>query len=312
MSFPVVFHPDYVVPMPQGHRFPMDKFRRYVDHLLSEGVIPPERIVTPVEAPEHWLELAHDPAYVMAVRQCRVPDALVRQIGFPVNAATARRARLAVGGTVLAASLALDTGIAFNAAGGSHHALRDHGRGFCMFNDLAVTTLLMIKQKTARRVLIVDLDVHQGDGTAAILAGHDAAFTFSMHCAVNYPARKRQSDLDIALDAGTGDDDYLALLKDALMQLFDQVRPDLVLYVAGVDVHVDDSLGRLALSDDGIAARDHTVIRYCLEKGCPVAVVMGGGYHPDHRLLARRHAIAAKSASALLGGQVNLNRGVGC
>ena len=297
---PVVFHPDYVAPMPPGHRFPMDKFRRYVEQLAAEGLVDPRDLVMPAEAPAGVLALVHDPAYVMAVNECRVPDDIVRRIGFPINTATSRRARLAVGGTLLAASLALDHGIAFNAAGGSHHAFPHQGGGFCVFNDLAVTATWLVREGMAQRVLIIDLDVHQGDGTAAALAGNPSTFTFSMHCGVNYPVRKQQSDLDIALDAGTGDDQYLEQLSGALPALFSTFNPDHVLYVPGVDVHADDRLGRLALTDAGLAARDRMVLECCIEAGCPVTVVMGGGYDPLPDALAARHAITARVARNLM------------
>lgn len=299
MEFPVVFHPDYVARMPAGHRFPMDKFRRYVDRLLTDGVIAADNLVTPAEAPVGVLTLVHDSAYVMAVNECRVPADVVRRIGFPITPSTSRRARLAVGGTMLAATLALDRGIAFNAAGGSHHAFAHQGGGFCVFNDLAVTSSWLVHSGAVRRVLIIDLDVHQGDGTAAMLADDARVYTFSMHCEANYPARKQASDLDIGLPAGTGDADYLARLSDKLPGLFRDHRPDLVLYVAAVDPHRDDPLGRLALSDEGLEARDHLVLEACRAAHCPVAVVMGGGYDPRADVLAARHGIAARIARTL-------------
>lgn len=301
MVFPVVFHPDYVARMPAGHRFPMDKFRRYVDRLLADGVIGADDLVTPAEAPVGVLTLVHDPAYVMAVSECRVSADVIRRIGFPITPSTSRRARLAVGGTMLAATLALERGIAFNAAGGSHHAFAHQGGGFCVFNDLAVTSTWLLQTGAARRVMIIDLDVHQGDGTAAMLADDTRVFTFSMHCEANYPARKQQSDLDIGLAPGTGDEDYLTELSEALAPLFRDHRPDLVLYVAAVDPHRDDPLGRLALSDKGLGARDRLVFEACREAGCAVAVVMGGGYDPRADVLAARHGIAARTARRLFG-----------
>jgi len=298
---PVVFHPDYVAPMPPGHRFPMDKFRRYVEHLTAEGLVQPDDLVIPAEAPAGILALIHDPAYVMAVNECRVAEDIVRRIGFPITPATSRRARLAVGGTMLAASLARDHGIAFNAAGGSHHAFPHQGGGFCVFNDLAVTATWLLREGMARRVLVIDLDVHQGDGTAVALAGNASAFTFSMHCGVNYPVRKQQSDLDIALETGTGDDLYLEHLSGVLPELFSGFDPDFVLYVPGVDVHGHDRLGRLELTDAGLAARDRMVLEYCFGAGCPVAVVMGGGYDPLPDVLAARHATTARVAHDMLG-----------
>lgn len=295
--FPVVFHPDYVIPALADHRFPIDKFRRYRDALLQGGLTTEAEIHAPAEAARDWLEMAHDPAYVTGVLDCRVPPEVERRIGFPMIPAVARRARLAVGGTLLAAGIALDRGLAFNAAGGSHHARREHGAGFCVFNDLAVAALMLRATGRARRILIIDLDVHQGDGTAAILADEPAIFTFSMHCGVNYPLRKEASDLDIALDAGVGDDAYLDALGQALPGVMTRHRPDFVFYLAGVDVHADDPLGRLMLSDAGLAARDRLVLDHCA--GLPVAVVMGGGYDRDMERLAWRHATTARVAAEM-------------
>lgn len=305
MSFPIVFHPDYVIELPHGHRFPMDKFGRYAETLRAAGLALHDAWFTPDEAPEDWLTLAHDADYVRAVLECRVAPDIVRRIGFPMTPAVARRARLAVGGTVFASWLAQEHGLAFNAAGGSHHARRQHGAGFCVFNDVAVAALLAQAEGRARRVLIIDLDVHQGDGTAQILAGEPDIFTFSMHCAANYPVRKERSGLDIELVAGAGDDAYLSLLASTLPRLFDRAWPDLVIYLAGVDVHADDSLGRLALSDQGLAAREAMVFAALKRAGTPAAVVMAGGYDPDGDRLARRHALAAQTAAQVFLAQVS-------
>ncbi len=191
-------------------------------------------------------------------------------------------------------------GIACNTAGGTHHAHAGFGSGFCIFNDLAVTAADLLARDVVQQVLIVDLDVHQGDGTAAIFADQPRVFTFSMHCGKNFPARKVPSDLDVALPPGTGDAEYLRTLRETLPRLLDRVEPDLVLYDAGVDPHADDKLGHLRLTDEGLASRDRTVMQRCGEHGIPVACVIGGGYHDDHRVLAHRHSTVHRVATEIM------------
>jgi acetoin utilization deacetylase AcuC-like enzyme len=296
---PVVHHPAYVAPMPADHRFPMAKFGRLMSVLLEDGVVAPEQVRVPVPAPAAWLELAHAPAYVAAVLNQTLPAAAVRRIGLPVTPEVALRARAANGGTLLAARLALEHGLACNTAGGSHHAFADHGSGFCVFNDVAVAIRVLLAEARIERALVVDLDVHQGDGTAAIFRGEPCVFTFSMHCRTNFPLHKQASDLDLALDAGLEDEAYLALLAAHLPGLLEEVRPDVVFFDAGVDPHVDDRLGRLALSAAGIERRERLVLETCLKAGVPVVGVVGGGYAPDLEQLVRLHAILPRVASEL-------------
>ncbi len=296
---PVVHHPAYVAPMPADHRFPMAKFGRLMSVLLEDGVVAPEQVRVPVPAPAPWLELAHAPAYVAAVLNQTLPAAAVRRIGLPVTPEVALRARAANGGTLLAARLALEHGLACNTAGGSHHAFADHGSGFCVFNDVAVAIRVLLAEARIERALVVDLDVHQGDGTAAIFRGEPCVFTFSMHCRTNFPLHKQASDLDLALDAGLEDEAYLALLAAHLPGLLEEVRPDVVFFDAGVDPHVDDRLGRLALSAAGIERRERLVLETCLKAGVPVVGVVGGGYAPDLEQLVRLHAILPRVASEL-------------
>jgi acetoin utilization deacetylase AcuC-like enzyme len=202
---------------------------------------------------------------------------------------------------VLTARLALEDGFAANTAGGSHHAHRAAGAGFCVFNDVAVAARVLLDEGAVHRVLVIDLDVHQGDGTADILGGDPNVFTLSLHCRANYPAHKKQSSLDIALDAGTGDAEYLALADRVTGQLLDRLRPDLVFYNAGVDPHADDRLGRLALSSDGLLARERMVLAHCRRRGVPLAGVMGGGYDDDLDRLVARHALLHVAARELFG-----------
>jgi len=296
MSLPVVHHPDYVAPMPPGHRFPMAKFGRLMAHLLEDHVVAPAQIHRPELAPAAWLEQAHTPAYVAAVLGLQLDAAAERRLGLPVTPEVVRRARAANGGTVLTARLALQHGLACNTAGGSHHAFADHGSGFCVFNDVAVAARLLLAEGRIERALVIDLDVHQGDGTAAICADDARIHTFSMHCRTNFPLRKQTSDMDLALDADLEDDAYLALLAEHLPGLLEEVRPDLAFFNAGVDPHVDDRLGRLALTEQGLWRRERLVLETCLGVGVPVAGVIGGGYAPDLEQLVRLHSILHRVA----------------
>ena len=255
MALPVVFHPDYTVPLPPGHRFPIGKFGRIKDVLLADGVIPPSSLARPAPAPRSWLTLAHDEAYVDAVMALALDRRAIRRLGLPLSDALVRRGRAAVGGTVLAGRLALEHGLACNTAGGSHHAFADHGAGFCLFNDVAVVLRVLRREGLIQRALVVDLDVHQGDGTAAIFRDEPEVFTFSLHCEANYPTVKETSDLDIGVPPGTDSAVYQSVLATHLPALLARHRPDIVFYNAGVDPHVEDKLGRLALSDDaGLAS----------------------------------------------------------
>ncbi|MFN3288035.1 MAG: histone deacetylase [Sphingomonadaceae bacterium] len=236
-----------------------------------------------------WAIAAHDPDYVSAVLSARVDAQRERRIGFAVTPRVAERSLRAAGGTLLAARLALEHGYAANGAGGSHHAGPDGGAGYCVLNDLAITALRLLDEGRVRRLAIVDLDVHQGDGTARILARRPEAFTLSVHAERTFPARKAVSDLDIALPDATGDEAYLAALEPALAAMIEQARPDLILYQAGVDPHRDDRLGRLALSDAGLLARDRMVMHTAIAHGVPLASVLGGGYG-EVEAVARRHA----------------------
>lgn len=287
----VVYHPDYVAPLPAGHRFPMGKFGRLMARLVADGLVRPGELVRPEPASAAWIEQAHGKAYVATLLDLTLDEPAQRRIGLPLSAALVRRSRAAVGGTVRTAREALAGGLAFNLAGGSHHAFSDHGTGFCVLNDVAVAARVLLAEAAVERVLVVDLDVHQGDGTAAIFADDARVVTFSMHCRANFPARKQRSDLDLPLEAGLEDRPYLRLLEAHLSDLLAAVRPDLVFYNAGVDPHRDDRLGRLALTDDGLARRDRLVLATCLGAGVPLACVVGGGYDPDLEVLAGRHAI---------------------
>jgi acetoin utilization deacetylase AcuC-like enzyme len=287
-ALPLFHHSDYVAPLPSGHSFPMSKYALLLTALAEAGQ--PVALLEPEPMPVPWLEAVHDPAYVAAVLGARVDPARERRIGFPVTAEVARRTLAVAGGTYAAAVHALEHGYAANGAGGSHHALPDGGAGYCVTNDLAIAAHRLVAEGRVERLLIVDLDVHQGDGTAVIFAGRSDVLTFSMHAAKNFPVRKARSFRDVALADGTGDDEYLEILDRELMALLAALRPGLVLFQAGVDPHVDDKLGRLALTDAGLAARDALLVRRCRAAGVPVASTLGGGYGADRMAIARRHA----------------------
>lgn len=296
-AVPIVHSPAYVAPLPDGHRFPMNKYFYLMEQLRSSGLACASNVVEPRPAPRAWLDLAHDPAYVSAVLEQRVGEKEARRIGFPVTQRVALRSQLSSAGTLMAARMALETGLAINSAGGSHHAHRDFGAGFCVFNDVAVASSVLLQEREVDRILVVDLDVHQGDGTARIFAQESRCTTFSMHCEVNFPVRKAASDLDIALEPKTGDAAYLKTLADTLPPLIARLSPDLVFYNAGVDPHEDDRLGKLSLTDGGLAARDRYVINTCRARQIPLAIVMGGGYGNDLPAIARRHSFVFQAAA---------------
>jgi acetoin utilization deacetylase AcuC-like enzyme len=297
MALPLVYHPGYVAPLPQGHRFPMAKFQLLYECLLRDRVATPDQFHQPELPPLAWLELVHDPTYIQDYCNGTLDPKVQRRIGLPWSEALTYRTRIAVGGSVLTAELALEYGLACNTAGGTHHAFPDYGSGFCIFNDLAITARVLQQKQRIKKVLIIDLDVHQGDGTAYIFAQDPTVFTFSMHCEVNFPGTKQQSDLDIPLPVGMEDEAYLSTLVDVLPELLNQVKPDIVLYDAGVDPHHEDLLGKLALTDRGLFQRDVEVLQHCVGQGYPVACVIGGGYCKDMKLLVHRHSLLHRAAS---------------
>ncbi|PCG15768.1 MULTISPECIES: histone deacetylase family protein [Sphingomonas] len=283
----VVHHPDYVTAAPARSNYRWGKNGAIRDLLarMGDGVA----WHAPDAIGRRWLEEVHDPDYVEQVLSAAVPRDKERRIGFPVTPVVAQRAQMVPGGTWLAANLALAHGFAANTAGGSHHALAETGAGYCVFNDLAVAAVRLVEEGTTPRVLIVDVDVHQGDGTAALTAGHPGIATYSIHAERNFPVRKARSTLDVPLADGIGDDAYLETLHDTLVPLLDGFRPTLILYQGGVDPFADDRLGRLALSEEGLIRRDRAVAGWAKARGVPVVSTVGGGYGDDVMAIAARH-----------------------
>ncbi|MEM9022062.1 MAG: histone deacetylase, partial [Planctomycetota bacterium] len=287
---PLVYHPNYVTPLPEGHRFPMPKFGILRDLLIERGIATAQQFHAPPIGAFELIAAVHDPAYVRSFFDGSIAPDAVRKIGLPWSKGLVTRTRTAVAGTLLTCELALEHGLACNTAGGTHHAHRGFGSGFCIFNDIAISAQTLIDRGQVDHVLIIDLDVHHGDGTATIFHNDPRVFTFSMHCEKNFPSRKPPSDLDVPLAKGVSDSEYLDTLAQHLPRLLEEVEPDLVIYDAGVDVHRDDRLGHLNLTDQGLYDRDHYVIEQCRSHHIPTACVIGGGYDADHTQLAWRHA----------------------
>lgn len=298
MNLPLVSHPAYSTPLPEEHRFPMAKFRLLVNHLRRLDLLRDDQLHQPLPVPRRWLEQVHPRSYHEAFSRQQLSPAEARRIGLPATPGVIRRSWLAVGGTVLTARLALKHGLACHLAGGTHHAFGDVGSGFCIFNDVAVAARVLLAEGLVKRILVVDLDVHQGDGTATLFEGDPRVFTFSAHAASNFPLRKARSDCDLPLPDGLEDGPYLAAVGGMLPDLLSQAHPDLVFYNAGVDPHRQDRLGRLCLSNEGLLLRERMVLETCLRQGVPVATVIGGGYDTLAPLV-ERHGLVVRAAADL-------------
>jgi acetoin utilization deacetylase AcuC-like enzyme len=295
VPLPIVYHPRYSAPLPSSHRFPMAKFRLLHALLLQRRWIRPEQVHTPLSICRRDIERVHGRHYHQAFSRNQLDRSALRRIGLPASRELVQRTWLAVGGTLLTARLALRHGIACHLAGGTHHAHPGYGSGFCIFNDCAVAAAALLADGVVRQLMVIDLDVHQGDGTAACFAADPRVFTLSAHAQSNFPLRKGESDLDIPLPDGTDDELYQQAIGDRLPEQLDAIRPDLVLYNAGVDPHRDDRLGRLALTDQGLLQRDRLVLDACLRRSIPVATVIGGGYDSLEPLV-ERHALIVRAA----------------
>lgn len=289
----------YVVPLPPGHRFPIEKYERLRRRVVDEGLVPATHLHEPARVDREFLLRVHTADYVDRLARGALTAAEVRRIGFPWSPDLVERSLRAVGGTCEAVTHALHAGIAINLAGGTHHAFPTHGEGFCVFNDVAVAVRQVLETGRIRRAAIIDLDVHQGNGTHAIFADDPRVFTFSMHGGRNYPFHKVPGTLDIELDDGVGDEHYLALLADALPRVLTASSPDLVVYLAGADPHEGDRLGRLALTFDGLARRDHMVLHAAREVGIPVAITIAGGYGRDIDTTVEVHCRTVRIAAAM-------------
>ena len=287
----------FVLPLPEGHKFPMAKYAGLRARIIADDILRPDDLREAPAASWGDLRLVHTAAYVDAVAGGALPRDVQRRIGFPWSPEMVERSRRSVGATIAAARTALTESMAANLAGGTHHSFADRGEGFCVFNDVAVAARVLQRDGDARRIAIVDLDVHQGNGTAAIFAGDESVFTFSMHGEKNFPFRKETSDLDVALPDGTGDAVYLELLRDHLDAVLNRHQPDFVFYLAGADPYEGDRLGRLKLTIDGLRMRDEFVFITCQRRGLPVAVTMSGGYATDVNAIITIHANTIRSAA---------------
>jgi len=293
------YHPDYYVPLPATHPFPMAKYPRLYERLRAAGWLVEREVIEPVEAVFDDLRLVHTDEYLEQLSNGTLDAAAIRRIGVPWSAALWRRSRLAAQGTLEAARAALVDGLAANLAGGTHHAFADHGEGFCVLNDVAVAIRVLQRDARIRRALVIDLDVHQGNGTAAIFADDPDVFTFSMHGERNYPTRKMRSTLDVGLEDGVGDEVYHGLLQQHLEAILGRFSPDVVFYLAGVDPAQGDRYGRLALSDDGLRRRERGVLGAVRSRGLPLVVTIAGGYASTPERTAELHALVFEEAVAL-------------
>jgi len=295
----IAFDHIYAHPLPEGHRFPMLKYELIPEQLLHEGIITKENLFSPKPISEEVILWTHDATYWQQLRDLTLPEREQRRIGFPLSARLVEREVKIGQGTIEACRFAFENGIAFNVAGGTHHAGTNWGEGFCMLNDQAMAANYLLNNGLAQSILIIDLDVHQGNGTAEIFENEPRVFTFSMHAANNFPFRKEKSDLDIPLSDGINGDDYLALLYDTLPKLIVQQKPDFIFYLAGVDVLASDKLGKLGLTRDECKMRDQFVFEQCIKNKIPVQVSMGGGYSPQIKDIVEAHCNTYRVANQL-------------
>lgn len=297
--FPVAFHPSYSHPVPQGHRFPMEKYTLLPQQLLHEGIVAECDFFAPEPITLKEVYAVHQKTYIDAFVQGQLTRQAARRIGFEQSPLLVERELRLANGTLLAALKALDTGIAFNIAGGTHHAGYDFGEGFCMINDQAVAARYLLNHTKVQKVLIVDLDVHQGNGTAHIFQDDQRVFTFSMHGQNNYPFHKEKSDWDIGLADGCTDEVYLALLQEALPELISRAKPDFIFYQAGVDILGSDKMGRMQCSLAGCKKRDELVLQTAYRHNIPLQCSMGGGYAPDIKTIIEAHTNTYRAAQAI-------------
>ncbi|RZL46659.1 MAG: histone deacetylase [Pedobacter sp.] len=285
----IAYHPIYAHPLPEGHRFPMLKYELIPAQLLHEGTIEQENIFAPEPLAEKHIVATHDENYWFSLKNLTLPIKEQRRIGFPLDAQLVEREIRIAQGTIDGTQYAKEFGVSFNVAGGTHHAGSNWGEGFCLLNDQAIAANYLLNNNLVERILIIDLDVHQGNGTAEIFKNEPRVFTFSMHGDKNFPFRKEQSDLDIPLEDETNDEGFLTKLSDALKFVFEKHQPDFVFYLAGVDVLESDKLGKLSLTKNGCKQRDQMVFEACISHQAPVQVSMGGGYSADIKTIVDAH-----------------------
>ena len=297
MDLCVVNHEDYFAKIGDDHKFPIKKFGELANYLLEKKIV--KKFHKPFACSDETLQKAHSEHYIKNVKNKTLDQNTIKKIGFPLVDSVIQRSLVATGGTVLASKLAINSGVACNTAGGSHHANYEGGAGFCVFNDVAVAAQYLLERGLAGRILIVDLDVHQGNGSADIFKNNRNVFTFSMHSKSNYPAKKSISDLDVELDDNMEDAQYIKILDFYLNQLNDE-NFDFVFYIAGVDIHHNDRLGKLKISDKGIKKRDEMVTQNFFSQGVPLCGVLGGGYNKDFKKLVELHSILHQSCAKLL------------
>ena len=297
MELPIVNHPDYVAKINDDNKFPIKKFGELANYLKENNIV--KKFFVPNRCSFETLNQAHSKDYINNIQNKTLDLLSQKKIGFPLNDSVVQRSFIATGGTVLASKLAINSGLACNTAGGSHHASFNEGAGFCVFNDVAVGARYLQKKGYARKILILDLDVHQGNGTADIFKDDNSVFTFSMHCKSNYPAKKTQSNLDVELEENLEDQEYLETLKKYLFYLNEESF-DFVYYIAGVDIHHEDRLGKLKITDEGIKTRDQIVINNFHQKRIPLCGVLGGGYNKDFNKLIELHSILHKSCAEII------------
>jgi acetoin utilization deacetylase AcuC-like enzyme len=297
----VSWAPQFVLDLPPGHRFPMEKYRLLPEQLLYEGTITERQMVRPDPIKEEEILRVHDKAYWEKLKNLKLSHSEEKATGFPQCAAMVERECLIMQGTIDMCLHAHKFGAGLNIAGGTHHAFSNRGEGFCLLNDLAISASYILHHRLARKVLIIDLDVHQGNGTAEIFRNHHAVFTFSMHGEKNYPGRKEQSHRDIGLPDGTTDEAYLGILNEEIKKINAAFDPDFVIFQSGVDVLAGDKMGRLSLSTEGCKERDRLVFEYCFRRGIPVVAAMGGGYAPEIKTIIEAHANTFRVATHLFG-----------
>ena len=296
---PIAYDPIYRLPLPENHRFPMEKYELLPQQLLLEGTCEPSDFFTPIKVAIENVLRIHNKEYVTRLINLNLNTREIRNIGFPLTKKLVERELIIAGGTIMGCEKALKKGIAMNIAGGTHHAFQDRGEAFCLLNDQAIAAQYLLDQKKASQILILDLDVHQGNGTAAIFESNPKVFTLSVHGAKNYPFRKEKSDLDIALEDDTGDKKYLDKIKKIIPALIDNIKPDFIFYLSGVDVLGTDKLGRLNLTIEGCKERDTFVLKQCNDRNIPLQCSMGGGYSKDIKVIIEAHANTYRAAKTI-------------